>query len=379
MKGGGGGGTGADFAWALMQQQGWKQGDGLGARKQGMKDAIKPKLKFDHSGMGHNRKEEFEFHWWDHVFNSAAKGISVDESKGEVTVEFKTDKSEVSTKKLRRKMQKEIRSKLYSHFVKAATLRGGDLVEEKHEECLVEEVKDMSRTLSDDELVKACGGRTAHKGARHGQRMTGKLQRVADAEKLYLEQLLQRNREKEAAKKAGKNGGKNPGKEVKDAAVTESRDAVERCKDASDATDPVSKKKKKKSKHKDMAEVEEGDVQIKKKKKKRKRENSEVENQSMNGERENQSILDPTVVEAPSPEECTEQPVKKKKKKRLPLPEEMAVPEATESEPRKKKKKRRKESASGVCDSMPSDICSTDHHSGAEESLPKRKKSKKGS
>ena len=29
--------------------------------------------------------------------------------QGEVTVEFKTDKSEVSNKKLRRKMQKEIR------------------------------------------------------------------------------------------------------------------------------------------------------------------------------------------------------------------------------------------------------------------------------
>ena len=27
------------------------------------------------------RKEEFEFHWWDHVFNSAAQGITVDESK----------------------------------------------------------------------------------------------------------------------------------------------------------------------------------------------------------------------------------------------------------------------------------------------------------
>merc|ERR1719167_675577 len=228
--------------------------------------------------MGHNRKEEFEFHWWDHVFNSAAKGISVDESKGEVTVEFKTDKSEVSTKKLRRKMQKEIRSKLYSHFVKAATLKGGDLVEEKHEECLVEEVKDMSRTLSDDELVKACGGRTAHKGARHGQRMTAKLQRVADAEKLYLEQLLEKQRQKEAAKNAGKNDVKNPGKnvvdinhgnnvdtnpgtKVKDAA--DAKDSVEGCKD--DVTETVVKKKKK-SKHKEVEVAEEEEGKIKKKK-----------------------------------------------------------------------------------------------------------------
>merc|ERR1712180_208424 len=154
-----------------------------------------------------------------------------------------------------------------------------------------------SRTLSDDELVKACGGRTAHKGARHGQRMTAKLQRVADAEKLYLEQLLKRNQEKEAAKKAGKNGGINPGKEVKDAAalkdvvVTDAKDAVERCKDASDLIDPA--------------------ASIKKKKRKR--------------EEDNQPILNPAVVDAPE-----EQPVKKKKKKRSPLAEEIAAPEPTE-------------------------------------------------
>jgi len=370
-------GAGADFAWALMQQQGWKQGDGLGARKQGMKDAIKPKLKFDHSGMGHNRKEEFEFHWWDHVFNSAAKGISVDESKGEVTVEFKTDKSEVSTKKLRRKMQKEIRSKLYSHFVKAATLRGGDLVEEKHEECLVEEVKDMSRTLSDDELVKACGGRTAHKGARHGQRMTGKLQRVAEAEKLYLQQLLEKQRQKEAAKNAGKNHvknpginvDKNPGKKVKDAA--DSKDNV--CQDESDVTETVVKKKKK-SKHRDVEVAEEEEVKIKKKKRKHNHEespNGDKENLSMNGDH----VIPNSGVEESSP---SEQPLKKKKKKRSRLEPEIATASLTDLEPKAKKKKLR-ESKTKVCDSnMPTDICNFQLE---EECLPKkkRKKSKKAS
>jgi len=383
-------GAGADFAWALMQQQGWKQGDGLGARKQGMKDAIKPKLKFDHSGMGHNRKEEFEFHWWDHVFNSAAKGISVDESKGEVTVEFKTDKSEVSTKKLRRKMQKEIRSKLYSHFVKAATLKGGDLVEEKHAECLVEEVKDMSRTLSDDELVKACGGRTAHKGARHGQRMTAKLQRVADAEKLYLEQLLEKQRQKEAAKNAGKNDAKNPGKnvvdinhgnnvdinpgtEVKDSA--DSKDSVEGCKD--DVTETVVKKKKK-SKHKEVEVAEEeGEVKIKKKKKKLKHNHEE----NPNGDKENVSMNNDHVIPNPAGEETSsqsEQPTtKKKKKKRSRLEAETATASLTDSEPKAKKKKR-KESRNEVCDNTPTHICNPQLEG---ELLPKkkRKKSKKAS
>ena len=72
------------------------------------------------------RSEEFEFHWWDHLFNSAAKGVTVNEpgEGGEITVSFIADKSERSAKKLRRKMQKEMKNQLYSRFVKSGTLKG---------------------------------------------------------------------------------------------------------------------------------------------------------------------------------------------------------------------------------------------------------------
>ena len=73
------------------------------------------------------RSEEFEFHWWDHLFNTAAKGVTVnnpDEKGGELTVSFQADKSERSAKKLRRKMQKEMKNRLYSRFVRAGTLKG---------------------------------------------------------------------------------------------------------------------------------------------------------------------------------------------------------------------------------------------------------------
>ena len=51
-----------------------------------------------------SRAEEFEFHWWDHVFNKAAKNIVVDEdNSGEVKVEMNLDKSDLSTKKMRKK------------------------------------------------------------------------------------------------------------------------------------------------------------------------------------------------------------------------------------------------------------------------------------
>jgi len=34
------------------------------------------------------------------------------------------------------------------------------------------------KVLTDEEIFKACGGRTAHKGARHGLNLSGKLART---------------------------------------------------------------------------------------------------------------------------------------------------------------------------------------------------------
>merc|ERR1712138_362927 len=49
--------------------------------------------------------------------------------------------------------------------------------------------KDLSKIkeLSDDQLVAACGGMTAHKGGRHGLNMKAKLDRIAEAEREFLE------------------------------------------------------------------------------------------------------------------------------------------------------------------------------------------------
>merc|ERR1719500_2135887 len=106
--------------------------------------------------------DEFEFHWWDHVFNKAAKNIQVDSNEeGDIKVLMKMDKSELS----RKKMMKQIRSKLYSNFVRAGTMTGGKMEEAADKEEQLEVVKDLSKIkeLSDDQLVEACGGLTAHK------------------------------------------------------------------------------------------------------------------------------------------------------------------------------------------------------------------------
>ncbi|XP_037774897.1 G patch domain-containing protein 4-like [Penaeus monodon] len=47
--------------------------------------------------------------------------------------------------------------------------------------------RDLSHKLTDEELFKLCGGRTAHKGARHGLSMSAKLARVQEQEQKLME------------------------------------------------------------------------------------------------------------------------------------------------------------------------------------------------
>merc|ERR1719319_1103005 len=91
---------------------------------------------------------------------------------------------------------------LYSCFIKSGTLIGGTLEGEEEKDQMVTE--DMSKALTDDELVKACGGLTAHKGARHGHKMDAKLQRVKEAERRYMEEFEENQRKKEESSKIKK-------------------------------------------------------------------------------------------------------------------------------------------------------------------------------
>ncbi len=59
-------------------------GQGLGARNQGRPDPVRPLLKFDCAGIGHDSAKEFTDHWWDIAFNRVAKRIKVEEDKDTV-------------------------------------------------------------------------------------------------------------------------------------------------------------------------------------------------------------------------------------------------------------------------------------------------------
>lgn len=52
-------------------------GKGLGRNETGIQEALKPKLKFDNRGIGHDASEQFTYHWWENAFNNAANNIQV--------------------------------------------------------------------------------------------------------------------------------------------------------------------------------------------------------------------------------------------------------------------------------------------------------------
>ncbi|XP_067425826.1 G patch domain-containing protein 4 [Emydura macquarii macquarii] len=229
---------GMKFAEQQLQRHGWKQGKGLGKRENGISEAIKVKVKCDTAGVGHDPAEQFTFHWWDHLFNKSAANISVETGQDGVQMKKLSEQDgKISNKKPRK--APSARSMLYGRFVKAATLTAGGeeptnqvSMSESSED---EEKLDLStaRKLTDEELVRACGGRTAHKGARHGLTMSAKLARLEEQERTFLAKYGQEERRGSAPERQPE--------AVAGASALESSDPAERWQKAK-------KKKRKRSK-----------------------------------------------------------------------------------------------------------------------------------
>ncbi|XP_077181475.1 G patch domain-containing protein 4 [Paroedura picta] len=228
---------GLTFAEKQLKRHGWKKGQGLGKQENGISEAIKVKVKCDTAGVGHNSAEQFTFHWWDHLFNSSAANIAVEAGQDGVHVKRVSEQAGLVTNKKPR-LATGAKDMLYGRFVKAATLTSGgeeplqlpsssDSSEEDQEEKL-----DLStaRRLTDEELVEACGGRTAHKGARHGVTMSAKLARLEEQEKAFLASY---SRQDGAARAALSNGSNS----------------------LAESQNPTKRKKRKKAKERDMEEA----------------------------------------------------------------------------------------------------------------------------
>ncbi|XP_027554995.1 G patch domain-containing protein 4 [Neopelma chrysocephalum] len=197
-------GRGMRFAETQLRRHGWRRGQGLGKRQDGIAEAIRVKVKCDTAGVGHDAAEPFTFHWWDHVFNKAAANIAVEAGQDGISVKALSEQGGgISNKKPRK--AGGTGDLLYGRFVKSATLTacgeesvtlpaGSESSEEEEEEKL-----DLSsaRRLTDEELVQACGGRTAHKGARHGLTMSAKLARLEEQERAFLAMYRHKEQQQE--------------------------------------------------------------------------------------------------------------------------------------------------------------------------------------
>lgn len=176
-----------NFAKNLLGKYGWKEGknfkyssnpscaltksiegDGLGRNNDGINAALKPNYKFDKGGLGHNKADDMNNHWWENVFNNAANNMEVSQNAaGVVSMECKSGKSiEITTKNY------SINDKTDTYY-KGAFLKTSTLInasqevrdgKDDDEEVVFETVKmNPFKVVADEDLLKACNGRTAHK------------------------------------------------------------------------------------------------------------------------------------------------------------------------------------------------------------------------
>ncbi|XP_063370899.1 G patch domain-containing protein 4 [Cydia amplana] len=263
-----------DFARKQLEKYGWTDGKGLGKNENGISQALKPKLKRSVTGVGHDAASDFTEHWWTTLYNKAAGNVEVEEKNGKTQkIKTNTDDFQISnsTWKLTKTKNKSTAEKeqYVDYFVKKATLTNGGVKMEKVEESDSEsdgEKKDGFK-MTDEELFAACGGRTAHKGARHGLRALGKLARIEQQEQHLLEQEKYEGYSHYEKKKKNKN---KPANELQ----------VEDLNLNSDTEVSKTKKKKKKrcSNSDSLTEIGNGNIEVaectesepKKNKKKRK-------------------------------------------------------------------------------------------------------------
>lgn len=78
----------------------------------------------------------------------------------------------------------------FGTFLKTSTLTSEGTEMENEEKIDLEDIQvPQARVLTDEELFAACGGLTAHKGARHGLKLSGKLARIAEQEAELLKRM----------------------------------------------------------------------------------------------------------------------------------------------------------------------------------------------
>ncbi|CAO1307419.1 unnamed protein product [Diamesa hyperborea] len=185
-----------NFGQKILQKYGYKEGEGLGKNSTGITAPIKASLKFDNAGLGEEPIKTD--HWWERVFNEASSNLKIETSTdNKISVNrIDTEGVEITNKSYSMKKIRENQTEMtYGNFLKSATLLANTGVEQDingHTSTNDIEIK-PTQILSDEALFAACGGRTAHKGARHGLNLTGKLERLKEQDRILLDKMKNTN------------------------------------------------------------------------------------------------------------------------------------------------------------------------------------------
>ncbi|XP_062521665.1 G patch domain-containing protein 4-like [Corticium candelabrum] len=157
-----------DFARRQLEKTGWKYGCGLGKHENGAAQPVKATIKMDTRGLGFDPGKEFSHDWWTMAFNKTAEKLSVTNTDSRSSVQVSQGRECSSGKSGPKGGDLET----YRGFVKESVVP------------VDSPIKNVVTTemVSDDELFLACGGRTAHRAARHGLKLSGKLKRLAKQE-----------------------------------------------------------------------------------------------------------------------------------------------------------------------------------------------------
>ncbi|CAF0938299.1 unnamed protein product [Didymodactylos carnosus] len=140
--------------------------------------------------VGSNQSDDYSFKWWEHTYNNAAKNI--ENKKTRLNEEDGTTETVKLPKKRRKDDVTEEKDVIvYARFRKSSILNGTHEKSIREETNLKQELNNHNEiksipTVSDEDLHRICEGRTAHKGARHGIHMNGKLKRLEDQETLLI-------------------------------------------------------------------------------------------------------------------------------------------------------------------------------------------------
>lgn len=183
-----------DFGKKILMNYGWSEGNSLGKNNTGITVPIKASFKFDNTGLGSNiQKTESGNHWWERVFNEASANIQVNSETDQVSLNTLDSNAVELTNKFysMKKIQENHGAMTYGSFLKSSTLLanvGEEVPLPGHVTTDDIEIKEVD-LMSDEALLEACEFRTAHKGARHGLKLSGKLARLAEQDKMLLEKL----------------------------------------------------------------------------------------------------------------------------------------------------------------------------------------------